>query len=350
MRFTGRLSFTGSFGLGTIKEFRPERPRRYCVPLGAGDFMGARYETGRSYVELAAQCGYDLTDPNLRTWRTRAMGLSKLTNSEAPRKRRGTGGITSLGKRRVRECCEFLQRRFGRQRLTFCTLSLPSLPDSEMEQICDGWAGLVHKLQKAIAVRQKRAGLPVSTVGVTEIQPERSEREARPVLHLHLVWVGRSRGSGWSVTTQEIDKIWGALLSNVLGRDVNVSSACKLQSVRKSASGYLGKYLSKGYEQTNRWCNTWYFSWLPTAWWFASLSLRRACEGVALRGERVGGMLRWLLDIESSDVKRWFQVTIGADNVPVGWGGEVTERGLNEIYEALGSLPPSELIKAIELV
>ena len=312
--------------------------------------MRVRDETGRSYVDLAAQCGYELGNPESVTWRSRAMGLSKLTNSEAVKKRRGTRGITALGKRRVRECCELLQRRYGRTRLTFCTLSLPSLPDWEMEKICDGWAGLVHKLQKAIAVRQRRAGLPVSTVGVTEIQPERSEREGRPVLHLHLVWVGRSRGSNWSVSTREIDQIWGTLLSNVLERDVNVGSACKLQSVRKSASGYLGKYLSKGYEQTNRWSNTWYFGWLPTAWWFASLALRRACESLSLRGERVGGMLRWLLDNQSSDIKRWFQVTIGADNVPVGWGGEVTDRGLDEIYDALGYPPPYELIKKISLV
>lgn len=301
-------------------------------------------------MDLAAQCGYDLTDPNCRTWRTRAMGLSKLPNSEATRKRRGTGGITSLGKRRVRECCEFLQRRFGRRRLTFCTLSLPSLPDWEMEKLCDGWAGLVHKLQKAIAVRQRRAGLPVSTVGVTEIQPERSEREGRPVLHLHLIWVGRSTGSSWSISTSEIDQIWGTLLSNVLGRDVSVGSACKLQSVRKSASGYLGKYLSKGYEQVSRWSDTWYFGWLPTAWWFASLAVRRACESVSLRGECIGGMLRWLLDIQSGDIQRFYQVTIGKDNIPVGWGGEVTDRGLDEIYDALGYPPPSELIKRISLV
>lgn len=312
--------------------------------------MQVHYETGRSYVDLAAQCGYELGNPDSHSWRTRALGSSKLTNSEAVKKRRGTKGITSLGKRRVRECCELLQRRYGRSKLTFCTLTLPNFPDWEMEKVCDGWAGLVHKLQKAIAVRQRRAGLPVSTVGVTEIQPERSEREGRPVLHLHLVWVGRSRGSGWSVSTGEIDQIWGTLLSNVLERNVTVGSACQLQCVKKSASSYLGKYLSKGYEQTNRWSDTWYFGWIPTSWWFASLAVRRACESVSLRGERIGGMLRWLLDIQSSDIKRQYQVTIGSEGIPVGWGGEVTDRGLDEIYDALGCPPPSELIKKIELV
>lgn len=312
--------------------------------------MRVHYETGRSYVDLAAQCGYDLLDPNCRTWRTRALGSSKLPKSEVPRKRRGCGGITSLGKRRVREACELLQRKYGRSRLTFCTLTLPGLSDWEMEKVCDGWSELIHKLQKAIALRQKRMGLPSVTVGVTEIQPERSEREGRPVLHLHLVWVGRSRGSGWSVSTKEMDKIWGLLLSNVLERDVNVGSACKLQAVRKSASSYLGKYLSKGYEQVDRWADSWYFGWIPAAWWFASLALRRACKSVSLCGECVGGMLRWLLDIESSDVKRWFQVTIGPDQVPVGWGGEISEQGIDEIYDALGHSPPRVLIRDLVLI
>ena len=97
MRFTGRLSFTGAFGLGTVKEFKPERPRAWSVPLGAGDFMRVHHETGRSYVDLAAQCGYELGNPDSHSWRTRALGLSKLTKSEAPRKRRGTGGDYFVG-------------------------------------------------------------------------------------------------------------------------------------------------------------------------------------------------------------------------------------------------------------
>jgi hypothetical protein len=218
-----------------------------------------------------------------------------------------------------------------------------------MEAIALGWAGLIHKIQKALSLRLQQAGLSGVIVGCSEIQPERSEREGRPVLHLHLVWVGRLARGGWAVSTSAIDAIWGTLLSNVIGRQVSVGSACQLKAVKKTASSYLGKYLSKGNEQADYWANSWYCDWIPNSWWFASLSLRRACESLCLRGVEVGGMLRWLLDIGSGDVERRFEVTIGVDKIPVGWGGKISKAGVDEIYQAFHRDPPSMLIEQLEL-
>lgn len=349
MRFTGRLSFTGSFGLGIVKTFKPERPLRYSVPLDAANVMQVRHETGMAFTEIAERWGKDLSGHGAVSGAIAPMGLSKLSNSEAVRRRRGWKGITSLGRRRVRESCELLQRKYGRGRLSFVTLTMPHLGDEDMGAIALEWPQVIHKLQKAVCSRLRLAGLPGVVVGCSEIQPERSWKERRPVLHIHAVFVGRLPRQKWAISTKTFDQIWATILGNVLGRHVDVQSACQMQSVKKSAAGYLGKYLSKSDEQVDIWANSWYCDWIPASWWFSSIALRRACEALCLRGTELGGMLRWLLDISSSDVLRQFQVTIGCDKVPVGWGGELSEQGLNEIYESFNCPVPSLAIQSIAL-
>lgn len=207
------------------------------------------------------------------------MGLSPVLNSqkvlgEQPRqrKKRGQKGISSAAANQVRDGVWYLERQFGRKRLTFATWTLPrsALP------IVAFWSEFVRLLLAKLRYRLEKVGLPPLVVGVTEIQSKRWEREGGeyPPLHLHWVFVGRHLNGAWWLSPSEADDLLFSTLQNFLSNlnREDFVSAGRLESIRKSATGYLGKYLSKGRGSVAAVENR---TWLPASWSVCTRDLRR---------------------------------------------------------------------------
>lgn len=224
----------------------------------------------------------------------------------AERARRGTGGITPHGARMVRNAAYLLQKHAGNDTLSFLTCTLPS---GAQRTLAAGreWAEIVRRFNQSIRRKLIACGLTGSLVGVTEIQEKRLDKEGGMPLHLHLVFRGRRPKGPWMLSPEEVTAVWARTVqSRVPGyEDADWSASINIQRVRKSAAGYLGKYMSKGGavvdeivkeggEQADS---------LPSAWWFCSAKLKKAVMGRVRYSEDLGDKLeRGILEDEM-----WFE-------------------------------------------
>jgi hypothetical protein len=179
----------------------------------------------------------------------------------------------------VRCCAALLEHAHDRRCLTFGTATLPKLPADQLEKIQQAWATVVNRFFEELARAYARAGLKLTVIYVTEIQPGRWERSGEVALHLHWVCVGRrDRKSNWAVTPKQVAAIWAMVLGRVIGYEPDTTAATRLEVPRKSVSRELGKYLSKGSKAVTSVVDSGLGDRLPSAWWGGTRTLKRQVE------------------------------------------------------------------------
>lgn len=203
---------------------------------------------------------------------TALVGLAASVNSK--KKRRGLGGITSHGKNLVREAGYGLERRYGISRLSFWTCTLPKLSEEDTVNVCLNWSKILNNLRIKLTYHLQSENLPTHIVGVTELQPDRWEREKYPAWHIHWLFVGCHTVGGWRLTTELCDKLWADAVHVYCENKYDFSRSCKLEPVRKSAGGYLAKYMSKGGASIDA-VEEMYPGCVPASWYTCTLSLKR---------------------------------------------------------------------------
>lgn len=257
------------------------------------------------------------------------LGLSSARNFDKPKKplpRYGLKGITSLGRRRVRNAAYMLSRENGKHRLTFATVTLPALSCEDMITIHLNWHKVIDRYRLLLTRSLRAGGLTGEVVGVSEIQGKRHEESKFPVLHGHFVFVGANRRGGWVITPRRHDYIWRKSLQSVLyGPLPPIKSACQLKSVEKSVEGYLGKYMSKGVAAISS-VSADGFEWaLPKQWWSCSRSLVARMER-QLRYFSEG--VQWLISRASAgDTEIWAFYSVVSIKTPDGVDVDVGSYG-----------------------
>lgn len=230
--------------------------------------------------------------------------VDKVAPTPKTAKRYGLNGITRRGARTVRCSAHLLQKTFGKGRLTFATVTVPSLPMQQMRTIHEKWNVVVERYRLLIKRTLQKEGLPTHLLTVSEIQTKRHKKTGIPVLHLHSLWVGRSNGGKWGVSVKAHDDAWRKAVGSVVSVvGVGFKSAANLQAVKSSAAGYLGKYMSKGGVAIETLKSEGFGEWLPRQWWNANRELvrwvqRETCEGSApsellLESSKVEGKSVW---------------------------------------------------------
>lgn len=236
------------------------------------------------------------------------LGLSNVRNSDkvgSAREQYGLKGITSLGKRRVRNACHMLTRENGRYRLTFSTVTLPVLPDEDMMSIHMRWHKAIEYYRREMSRQLQRGALSGEIVGVSEIQEKRHESNGFPVLHAHFVFVGMGRSGGWVISPSRHDRIWRAAIQSIThGPLPPFATACRLESPRESVEGYLGKYMSKGAGVIGALVADG-FEWaVPAQWWNCSRSLTQRMKG-QMRVFQSGA--HWLMEKVSESYEDFYE-------------------------------------------
>lgn len=209
------------------------------------------------------------------------LGLAMAANSHTAEKdtrvRRGLNGMTSYGKRMLRNSVEMLERCYGATNLSFVTLTIPDITNEELRHVNANWADIVRVYYQRLGRTLSRACLPPYYAGCTEIQPARSRQERRPVLHVHHVVVGRRRGQkNWGLRPAVFREIWRDCVGRYLWNEYDWGSAERVEGVRWSAAAYLSKYFTKNgagspHEEVD------YPGYaLPAAWSNISAHLKRA--------------------------------------------------------------------------
>ena len=202
------------------------------------------------------------------------LGLVNPPNSH--RQPRGLEGISSHGKRLIRQGCYLMFQECESEDMTFLTLSPPGESIQQAEKLAQGWAEMVRKLVQELKRQLKRARLPAEVVGCTEIQPKRFESTGQPWNHLHLVFQGRkSSRQPWAISPRFAERLWRDGCNRAMGtRFKNVSPGVEFEKCWSDPSKYLSKYLSKGETLAKEVRHT-YPDWpLPRCWYVCSNDLR----------------------------------------------------------------------------
>lgn len=187
---------------------------------------------------------------------------------------KGRKGITAYGRRMVRNCAYLIENGPGRLRCVFATCTVPECPIETMAEIHQNWGKVMELYRLSMSRLLQKKGLSGESVSVTEIQHKRYERSGIPVLHVHSVFIGKTVSGQWAISIEEHDDAWLRALNAVVSDPFRaLPFACNLQWVRKSAEGYLGKYMSKGVSEVSRAKVDGFERWLPKHWWNASRSL-----------------------------------------------------------------------------
>jgi hypothetical protein len=144
-----------------------------------------------------------------------------------------------------------LEHELGKKRLAFLTLTLPGESFISLEQLAkcnEYFHELLRQFCQILKRKLKAAGVSQEYVCSIEVQEERWRTRKEVALHAHLVFQSRKHRTSkkWILGKYEVARIWRRLVCNLLGCRLSWYNGTRIESVQKSASRYLGKYLSKG--------------------------------------------------------------------------------------------------------
>jgi hypothetical protein len=231
--------------------------------------------------------------------------------------RQGQKGISGHGKRMVRSGCAVLEREFGRENLSFGTATLPSLSPEDCQLVTIAWPELARQFMQELKRLLVRRGLSPQVVYVTEIQSKRWKFRQELAPHLHWICQGRrDRRESWRILPGEIRAIWKRLIEGVaLGYEVDCSAATRIERIRKSAAGYLSKYMSKGGEILEEIKESGLGTILPTSWWGMSRELRARVKDEMVEPPK--GVISYMLanrrELKESGLLSWYyEITVSS--------------------------------------
>ena len=210
-------------------------------------------------------------------------GLDRRSELSQEKKRYGLKGITANGKRMVRSGSALLERRYGKERLGFFTATLPSnkhgLDEVDLLHLAKNWNLVVKRFFQEVVRELQRQDAPTEIITVTEIQEKRWRDKGEVAPHLHWVMVAKSSGRRWHwyLSTGWLSTTWNRILANILGREegsLGSSGSVDGKRIRKSATRYISKYMSKGGKLLEEIKEKSSPETLPSQWWAAYGGLR----------------------------------------------------------------------------
>lgn len=169
------------------------------------------------------------------------------TETPKPSRKRGLSMTKSMA-RNIRNAGYLLQQHYGKHNLSFLTLTLPNLAPDDLSACAESWGRMVDQFLKWLRAKIEAKGCTFEYVYCTEVQTERLTNRGEYALHLHLLFRGRKKSrAAWFVTPKNARKAWAKCITAVIGhRNFTTDALENLQQIRRSASGYLAKYMSKG--------------------------------------------------------------------------------------------------------
>ena len=176
------------------------------------------------------------------------LGLSDAPILKKPEKsRKKCLSMTKNMARNIRNAAYIMEQDYGKDNLSFLTLTLPNLSQESLSIVCSKWDTVVHKFLMWLRKLLNRKNIAPAWVYCTEIQPKRLQKRHEYAPHLHLLFRGRNgRKAPWAVTPRETRKAWVRILKSFVTDNFDTRAIENLQRIKHSAAGYLSKYMSKG--------------------------------------------------------------------------------------------------------
>lgn len=223
--------------------------------------------------------------------RERALFIKGGKSSQKKRGSYGKHGITRFGKRVVKNGALLLEKKYGKARLGFVTCTLPTFSKDMHHRINGVWGEIVRRFYQKLKRQHEKIGKQFVYISVTEIQEKRFSSTDIPCPHLHFVYVCKdSPRKKFNLYICQIHRAWNKSIREgigLCGYPYTMSGNLPWGSVhatlvRKSASAYLGKYMSKGCKviasmREKGWEE------FPKQWWSASASVKKMFKDSIIR-------------------------------------------------------------------
>lgn len=276
-QFSGKVYPDHSFSIGSVPA-----PK---IGIAEKRYEREYYDQFDSYS--IAEYNYNGYEVKTETWldgRVKLNRFIKSPKSSRRPKRYGQNGITGNGKRIVKNCALLMEREYGIQRLGFVTCTVPSTDSVRICVIAANWGEVMRQFFQKIRRRMQKLGFPDDLVAVTEIQEKRYRKFREVAPHLHFLYVCRRRSHdrNFAISANEMRLWWCESLNNVLKANgcmlldySQFGASVDCQVVKKSASSYLGKYMSKGGAVVKDIVDDGYGELLPRQWWTATNVLKK---------------------------------------------------------------------------
>jgi hypothetical protein len=231
------------------------------------------------------------------------LGLSSIQRcriSSKLKNREGLKGIGSKARRMVESAAKYLQDKCQRRNLAFLTCTIPNMQTKHLELVAANFNQVVRVFFEELKRLYERRGEEFEYVGVVELQEERWKKYRHPGLHIHAVFAGRSSiKKPWVVNKKEYSLLWERAIRRVVPQiplSTGFGASTRIEVVRKSASGYLAKYLSKGVQIVSEMLNEGFSNCIPHRWWSISKSLKKKVEETIIRGQspEIAQVYQWI--------------------------------------------------------
>lgn len=222
--------------------------------------------------------------------------LVSVPNSHKPRAQRGELGITTYGRRMLRNGVYTLRERFPNLPLTLGTLTVPPLLLADRRELAGRWGEVVRQTIQWLSRELQRKALPPLVLSCSEIQPSRLATDREAYLHLHLIWVNPPTAPvEWGIDADRLRAFWDNLLRRITGVENLPSANIDLKYARGDVARELSKYLSKGSSVLAAAAKDLGRENLPRTWWNMSQPLRDLIKAAILCGSEVGRLfLEWI--------------------------------------------------------
>lgn len=156
--------------------------------------------------------------------------------------------MTGSMARNIRNASYLLEQWFGKDQLSFLTLTVPGVSPDALGSICYHWDSIVHRFFMWLRQALNSKGIEPLFVYCTEIQTARLKLRHEFAPHIHILFRGRcGKKKPWAISPTQARRAWVRCLKSCISESFDTRAIENIQRIKKSASGYLSKYMSKGY-------------------------------------------------------------------------------------------------------
>lgn len=209
--------------------------------------------------------------------------------TEPPKSRKKCESMTKNMARNIRNGVYLLEEKYGKDNLSFLTLTLPNLSAEGLASCCANWDKMIHNFIKWLRTKAEKHGYSNDYVYCTEIQTKRLQNRGEYAPHLHIVFRGRvGRASPWIISPRMARKEWIRQVKSFTAESFTDTAVENLQRIKKSAARYLSKYLSKQANSLQPGSDSQPVVHLTTQWGGMSRAIAKEIRKLTIRLEDVG--------------------------------------------------------------